>query len=240
MLEEMRETLTGQPRRRWWPWRRMPSLADQTADLASEVLVVPLAQPLPQMASTSRVVLPETVFVPEEEQAGPGRKVASSLKRAATRVGERINDLSDGRYGLETERMKQAKKEAKHLSRQERKAVKQAEKASRGSGAAWAVGLSLGLVIGLLGMAYWQRRRLQRLWGETSQRMRASTEELLQRFDAQRGAVSQPGAFGITPEARVAGQPEPSQGATTFTSLGSAAPATDLGQQTNGRVESGT
>lgn len=208
------------------------------AALPAESVTVPVSQARPAVAGSA--ALPEALLT-EEEQAGPGRKVASTLKRTVTRVGERINELSDGRYGLETTPPKEEKKAAKRIQRQERKAAKQAEKSSGVSGLAWAIGLSLGLTLGLLGVAYWQRRRLQRIWGETSQRMQQATEDLRQRFDAQRSKTTpQATEWTVTPEARGTGQAETTPGTGTFTQFGSTTPSPDLGQQTNGRVESGT
>ncbi len=211
------------------------------AALPAAPVAVPVSQAVPSAVMAGSAALPEALRAEEEEQAGPGRKVASTLKRTVTRVGERINELSDGRFGLEPTPPKEEKKAPKRLQRQERKAAKQAEKPPRMSGLAWAIGLSLGLALGLLGVAYWQRRRLQKLWGETSQRMQQATEDLRQRFDTQRGKISPPATeWTVTPEARPAGQAETTSGTATFTQLGSSTPATDLGQQTNGKVESGT
>jgi hypothetical protein len=213
--------------------------ASRTA-LPSAPLVVQAPQSLPPALVGGPVALPEAPLAEGEEQVGPGRKAAGKLKHAVTRVGERINELSDGRYGLEAAPTKKEKKAAKQLQKQERKAAKQAETSSRMSGLAWAIGLSLGLMIGLLGVAYWQRRRLQKIWGETSQRMQQATEELRQRFDAQRRTNPQFSPPVITPEARETGQAGTGTSTATFTQFGSSTPVTDLGQQTNGKVESST
>ncbi len=209
------------------------------AALPSEPAALPVSQPSARAAVAGRGMLPETLLAEGEEQAGTGRKVTSSLKRTVTRVGERINELSDGRYGLEPEQPKEEKKSTKRRQQQKLKAKKETEKSSRVSGLAWTIGLTLGLVIGLMGVAYWQRRRLQRLWGETSQRMQQATEELRQRFDAQRKASPQMAEWDFPPEMKQAGQAGTSPEA-PFTQFGSSAPHTELGQQTNGRVESGT
>lgn len=209
------------------------------AALPGEPVAVPVSQPSARMAVAGRGMPSEAPLAEGEEQAGTGRKVASSLKRTVTRVGERINELSDGRYGLEPEQPKEEKKSTKRRQQQKLKAKKETEKSSRVSGLAWTIGLTLGLVVGLMGVAYWQRRRLQRLWSETSQRMQQATDELRQRFDAQRRASQQQTEWDFPPEMKQAGQAGTSPDA-PLPPPGSSSPRTNLGQQTNGRVESGT
>ena len=86
------------------------------------------------------------------------------------------------------------------------------------------VGLSLGLVVGLVGVAYWQRRRLQAIWNQTSQRMQQTTETMRQRLESSRTGPQpiQPGA----PSA-----------ASNVTPLGPTGRATDIDRQGNGRME---
>jgi hypothetical protein len=219
-INETDETSEGQPRRHWVVRpRQMPP--DLVADAAAQV------------SKTAGEIA-------EEEKPGKlGRGIGAKLKRAAISTGERIYDLSNGRYGLEPVLSKEAQKVSKRRKLKERKAVKRTEKSSRASGLAWAIGLSLGLVIGMLGVAYWQRRRLQRIWGETSQRMQQATEELRQRFDAQHKASPRLREWDFSSERQKTGQTG-TAGTGTFTLPGSSAPTTDWGQQTNGKVESGT
>ncbi|HEY7125987.1 MAG TPA: hypothetical protein VH540_18685 [Ktedonobacterales bacterium] len=224
-VNETNELPAGQPRRRWMIWQRQTP-TDAAADVVGQ-----------KSRATGEMI----------ERAQPGKpksSITGALKRAATTVGERINELSDGRYGLEPAQPKEEEKTTKRLQKQKRKATQATEKSSRVSGLAWTIGLSLGLVAGLLGVAYWQRRRLQRIWGETSQRMQQATEELRQRFEAQRKARPRVAEWDFPPEMKQGGQVGNSQVGTSaeapFTPPGSSASRTDLGQQTNGRVESGT
>lgn len=195
----------------------------------------PVAQTTPvskRAAKRSRreaVIVPAAELTPEEAAASGG--MMGTLKRAALTAGERINEWSDGRYGLEPQKPEKhaTKAQKKAIKRRERlmeQAAKEAERTSGVSWLPWAVGLSLGLVVGLVGVAYWQRRRLQELWGETSQRMQQATENVRQRFEANRGPISQTVHQDVPP------------GTPNFRSLGSAAPATDLDEQRNGRLES--
>ncbi|HEY7355327.1 MAG TPA: hypothetical protein VH590_02640, partial [Ktedonobacterales bacterium] len=131
-------------------------------------------QPSPVQAP--QVSLPESALAalqPESSKQRPG--VTENIKRAAMTVGQRISDLSDGRYGLEAQapkaETKQEKKLEKRLERQARKAARAEQPGAGVRWLPWAVGLSLGLVIGVVGVAYWQRRRLQEVWTQTSQRV---------------------------------------------------------------------
>jgi HAMP domain-containing protein len=137
----------------------------------------------------------------------PGQGIASNIKRAATSVGQRISDLSDGRYGLEAAgsskaEIRSAKKAQKRLERQVRKEIKAEQARGEVRWFPWVVGMSLGLVVGTVGVVYWQRRRLQRLWGQTSQRLQQATGEMRQRLEAsrQQPPMMQPGMSAETPE----------------------------------------
>lgn len=181
-------------------------------------------------------MMPVAEVTPAEEGAAGG--MTGALKRAAMTVGERISEWSDGRYGLETGQAREVQKAAKarrrkeqRQERQARRAAKESERRQRVSWLPWVIGLSLGLMIGLVGVAYWQRQRLQRVWGQTSQRMQQATESMRQRLEASRGA-------GSRSTLRQTTQPGAPQETTTFTPFGSAAPVTDIGQQGDGKRES--
>lgn len=318
-LEDVRETLIGQPRRRWLPWRRKPTLAERVGDVTGQVgqttsniagQMVPavagvqrrtafelgraagrlssrpsravlIPQGLPEgliagepvpghradlsaeraaiaaesaaQAARSAVGMMERLggwmavlagrasqapeaLTPEAAQAAaleresdrPSNGMTESLKRAAMSVGQRVSDLSEGRYGFEVQlpkaETKQTKKAEKRLKR---RAEKEARAEQPGSGVSWfpwMVGLSLGLVVGLVGVAYWQRRRLQAVWNQTSQRVQQTTETMRQRLEASRTGPQtiQPG----TPSA-----------APNITPLGSTGRATEIDRQGNGRME---
>ena len=219
--------------------------APAAATLADPLLETPRGRHLPGVATP--LVL--------AAGGAPGERpstVSGRLMRAAATVGERINDLSDGRYGLAPEEPKVEKEALRRLPRKQRKiasrALKEAEKAeekarkeARGSSLPWLIGLSLGLVAGLVGVAFWQRRHLQQMWEQTSQRMQQATEEVRQRFDAARARQQgmQPGMPLDTTTGQVA-QPGMTRETTPFMPLGSAAPVTDLDQQVTGKVESGS
>lgn len=333
-LENVRETLTGQPRRRWLPWRRKPTLAERVGDVTGQVgqatsnlagqvgqttsdiaeQVVPAvvgvqrrtAFELGRMAGRlssrpSRAILipqglPEGLIadtplpghqadlsaeraaiaaesaaqaaqraagmmerlggwmallagrapqaplrVPEalapeaslaaalERESGEhGKGVTEGLRRAAMTVGQRVSDLSDGRYGLEAQPpragTKQTKKAEKRLKRW---AEKEARAEQPGSGVIWfpwMVGLSLGLVVGLVGVAYWQRRRLQDMWAQTSRRVQQTTETMRQRLETSR---TEPQTI----------QPDIPSATPNVTPFGSAGRATEIDRQVNGRME---
>ncbi|HEY7358822.1 MAG TPA: hypothetical protein VH590_20205, partial [Ktedonobacterales bacterium] len=130
--------------------------------------------PQPSPVQAPQVGLPESALVALQPESGKQRPgVTENIKRAAMTVGQHISDLSDGRYGLEAQapkaETKQEKKLEKRLERQARKAAKAEQPGAGVRWLPWAVGLSLGLVIGVVGVAYWQRRRLQEVWTQTSQ-----------------------------------------------------------------------
>ncbi|SRR5579885_725969 len=141
----------------------------------------------------------------------------------------------DGHSGL---KVQQEREEEKHGRRTERRASRQerriAEEAAPPPTSArwfpWALGLSLGLLMGMIGVAYWQRHRLQQLWGQTSQRAQHVTEGIRQRLEASRSASPQ-----TTPSETVT---KTSPGTPTFTTFGSSESETDVDRQVNGRVES--
>jgi hypothetical protein len=157
--------------------------------------------------------------------------ITSRLKRAAINVGERISDWSDGRYGLKPQEpdkrtTKAQKKRNKQRERRAKQRAKEAAKRSNVSWFPWVIGMSIGLVVGLAGVAYWQRQRLQRLWGETSQRVQQARDNMRQRIEASRT----PGQQMVPRDV----PPTPSN----FTSLGPRPSVTDVDQATNGRLES--
>jgi hypothetical protein len=189
-----------------------------------------LASRAPQMPiQAQQMAIPEVALAAAREEEGgkPGKGMAENIKRAAMTVGQRVSELSDGRFGLEAQpsraETRQEKKAEKRLKRQARKEAKAEQVASGVHWLPWGVGLSLGLMIGLVGVAYWQRRRLQEMWGQTSQRMQQTTETMRQRLEASRNPP-------LTTPADM------SAGASNRPTLGSAAPATD--QQVNGRMQS--
>lgn len=184
----------------------------------------------PTPVQPSQAVTPEAALAAALRQEGgkEGKGVTEALRRAAMMVGQRVSDLSDGRYGLETQppraETKQEKKAAKRLERRAQREAKEEQPGAGVSWLPWVLGLSLGLVIGLAGVAYWQRRRLQDMWEQTSRRMQQATEGMRQRMETSR---SQPQTVQTDIPTATPG----------FTPLGSAAPVTDLEQQTNGRME---
>ncbi|HEX6778659.1 MAG TPA: hypothetical protein VF099_10695 [Ktedonobacterales bacterium] len=166
-------------------------------------------------------------------EAGTSRGVTNRLKQAAMNLGERVNDWSDGRYGLEPQKLdnKAGKAKKKSDKQRERLAEKAAKEAAKSSGVRWLpwmIGLSIGLVFGLVGVAYWQRQRLQHLWGETSQRARQATDNMRQRIEASRSPIPQTIRQDVPPTTP------------NFTPLGSVPPVTDVDQPGNGRLESTT
>ncbi|HEY7347283.1 MAG TPA: hypothetical protein VH599_03105 [Ktedonobacterales bacterium] len=183
--------------------------------------------PQTPLTQAAQAIIPETA--PEQESGGQAKGAADTLKRAAMTVGQRVSDLSNGRYGLESEPLQAETRQGKKAKKRiERRALKEAKAEQPGAGMSlfpWAVGLSLGLLIGLVGVAYWQRRRLQDLWEQTSQRMQQTTENMRQRVEASRA----------NPQAIQSYLPSEQP---DLTSLGSAASAADIDQQVNGRLES--
>jgi cytoskeletal protein RodZ len=208
------------------------SQAAQSAAGAVERLGTWMALLMKRASQTSpvQVSLEDVPLDALPQENGKQRKgVTVNLKRAAATMGQRLSDLSEGRYGMTapTPKMetKQAKKAAKRLGRQ---AWKEAKAEQPGAGVhwfPWVVGMSLGLVIGLIGVSYWQRRRLQDLWEEASHRMQQAKTEARQRLEASRhqSPIMQSGI---------------STGAPGYRSPGTPASMSDVSQQTNGRLES--
>src|SRR5579883_2951338 len=178
----------------------------------------------------------EAAAAAAERAAGAIEYMGSKMDLLASR-GEMPAPIQapDGRYGL---KVQQEQEEEKQGKRTERRAARQkrrmAEEVAPPSTSArwfpWALGLSLGLLIGMIGVAYWQRRRLQQFWGQTSQRAQHVTEGIRQRIEASRGSSLQ-----ATPSE---GATKISPGTPAFTALGSSESETDIDQQANGRVES--
>jgi hypothetical protein len=200
-------------------------------------------------AAQQEPTLPAAAVTPMAERAVPMRRRAAMaapvaevsspenggiigrLKQQALSVGERISDWSDGRYGLKPQEpdkqvAKAQKKRNKQRERRAKQAAKEAAKRSNVSWFPWMIGMSIGLVVGLVGVAYWQRQRLQRLWGETSQRVQQATDMMRQRIEASRSPGQQTLPRDIPPA--------PSN----FTSLGSTPTVTDIDRPANGRLES--
>jgi hypothetical protein len=322
VLEDVRETLTGQPRRRWLPWRRKPTLTERVGEVTERVgqtagglaeqvgqtatdLTGQVAQTTghlmqrlkgapqarPARADTESLLsmrelsggadfpaeraavaaeaaslaaqraagavervdrwlallasrtpqpvslqarqggMPEAALAqpPAPEEGKQGGGAAGAIKRTAMRMGQRLSELSDGRYGLKTQPPRaETKQEKKAEKRLERLARKEAKAEQPGAGVRWlpwAVGLSLGLVIGVVGVAYWQRRRLQDMWTQTSQRVQQTTEVMRQRLESSR-AQPQPGQASIAPEA------------TSLGPLGSTTQVSESDRQVDGRIES--
>ncbi len=231
MLEDAPEISIGQPYRAELSAERAASAAEAASQAAQSAAstVERLGGWLALLASRApQAVIPEAALAapPEQEHGRMGKGVAETIKRTAKTMGQRLSDLSEGHYGLETQppkaKTKLGKKAAKRLERQAREAAKAEQPGAEMSLFPWAVGLSLGLVIGLAGVAYWQRRRLQAMWGQTSHRMQQTTEHMRQRLEASRAR----------PQTIQSDIPAATPG---FTPLGSAAPAAD--QPINGRKE---
>lgn len=187
--------------------------------------------PLTPLAQTPREIVPEAALGPalERENARQSAGVTGNIKRAALTVGQRMSDLSDGRYGLEAQppkaETKPGKKAQKRLEQQMRKEAKAEQFGSGVSWFPWMLGMSVGLVIGLVGVAYWQRRRLQDVWERTTHRMPRATE-----------GVGQPLESSPTPSTIL--RPNLPTGTTRSTPLGSPASTDESNQQVNGRNES--
>ncbi len=185
----------------------------------------------PPQAQAIAGVTPETMQAAEavQPQHRPGKSIAERIKRAVTVVGQRISDFSDGRYGLEAAPSKAetraARKAQKRLERRARKKVKAEQPGGEVRWFPWMVGMSLGLVVGMIAVAYWQRRRLQRMWGQTSQRLQQATGEMRQRLEAGRlpPTMRPPDSSPETPES-------------TRRSAGNAV-SDVMNQQVNGRQE---
>lgn len=167
-----------------------------------------------------------------EMQARIGKGGPGVIKRGVIAIGQRVSELSDGRYGLSVQPEGKARNKSaeNQLARHKRQLARAASTEAKAAWFPWMLGLSLGLVIGMIGVAYWQRRRLQRFWGQTSQRAQHATEGLRQRLDASRSARP-PGAPSEAAMGRV---PEP----VDYTPPGSPRADMTIDQQVNGRVES--
>ncbi len=179
------------------------------------------------VSTRSRAAMAAPVAEVSPETGG----ITSRLKQRAINIGERISDWSDGRYGLKPQEpdkraTKALKKRNKQRERRAKQRAKEAAKRSNVSWFPWVIGMSIGLVVGLIGVAYWQRQRLQHLWGETSQRVQQARENMRQRIEASRS----PGQQTLPRDV----PPAPSN----FTSLGSVSPVTDVDRPANGRLES--
>lgn len=205
------------------------------ASRAPEQELVTTAAPVAERAATAAGMAALAIPAAEASspEAGASRGVTNRLKQVAMNLGERVNDWSDGRYGLEPQKLdkKAGKAKKKSDKQRERLAEKAAKEAAKSAGVRWlpwVIGLSIGLVFGLVGVAYWQRQRLQHLWGETSQRARQATDNMRQRIEASRSPIPQTLQQDVPPTTP------------NFTPLGSATPVTDVDQPGNGRLESTT
>ena len=199
---------------------------------AQQEPVLPATAVTPMAGRAASVRGRAAMVAPLAEASSPeGDGITSRLKQRAINIGERISDWSDGRYGLKPQepgkRATKAQKERnKQRERRAKQAAKEAAKRSNVSWFPWVIGMSIGLVVGLIGVAYWQRQRLQRLWGETSQRVQQARDTMRQRVEASRSPGQQTLPRDVPPAT------------SNFTPLGSASPMTDVDQPTNGRLES--
>lgn len=242
LLEDESETMIGQPpgadvsAERAANAAEAASLAAQRAASAVERLggwLALLANRAPQMplAQAPRERVPEAAFGAglERENGTQGHGVTDNIKRAAMTVGQRISDLSGGRYGLEVQppkaETKPGKKARKRLERQIREGAKAEQFGAGVRWFPWMLGMSLGLVIGLVGVAYWQRRRLQEFWERTSQRMQHASE-----------GVGRPLESGSTRSTML--QPNMPTGPSYASPFGAPASTDESNQQANGRRES--
>ncbi len=198
----------------------------QQEPLLPATAITPMAERAVSTRGRAALMIP-----PAEVSSPEGAGITSRLKQRAINIGERISDWSDGRYGLKPQEpdkraAKAQKKRSKQRERRAEQAAKEAAKRSNVSWFPWVIGMSIGLVVGLIGVAYWQRQRLQHLWGETSQRVQQARENMRQRIEASRS----PGQQTLPRDV----PPAPSN----FTSLGSVSPVTDVDRPANGRLES--
>ncbi len=186
-----------------------------------------LASRAPQtpLAPAPRESVPEAAF---GENSPQGHGVTENIKRAAVTVGQRLSDFSDGRYGLEAQppkaETKLGKKAQKRLERQIRAEAKAEQAGSSVRWFPWMLGMSIGLVLGLVGVAYWQRRRLQDFWEQTSQRRQRAIEE-----------TRQPLERGAAPTSMQANLPP---GVSRSTPGELSVPTDENNQPANGRLES--
>jgi hypothetical protein len=192
--------------------------------LASRAPQTPLARVPQEIVSEAA---PGAALQQDNGIQSPG--ITEHIKRAAMTMGQSISDFSDGRYGLETQapeaETRSGKKAQKRLDQQ---MLKEAKAEQFGSGVRWfpwMLGMSLGLVIGLVGVAYWQRRRLQDLWEQTSHRMQRTTERVRQPLESS-NTPSKTFYVNLPP------------GTTRSTPLDSPVPSDESSQQVNGRIES--
>ncbi len=163
----------------------------------------------------------------EHEKQGAG--VTEKLQRAAKMAGQRISEVSEGRFGLaarpsKTE-TKYRKKAEKRLERQAWKEAKAEQPGANMKWFPWILGMGLGLVIGLLGVAYWKRQRLQAIWERTSHRMQQATDGMRQRLEASHQSLPTM-------------QPGLSEGTSHVSPSSSAVSSSEMNQQVNGRLES--
>jgi hypothetical protein len=251
LVERGKEKIAGARRRRgvqpvsgrWYgPVARQIDLSVERAAEAAEAAAAAAERAAGAMEyMSSRMGLLPPAAVPaltdaelERIQGRPGKGGPGAIKRGVMAVGERISELSDGQYGLKVERGQEAeqpdKRKERRRARQERRLAEEAASTTSAKWFPWVLGLSLGLVIGMIGVAYWQRHRLQQFWGQTSQRAQHVTEGIRQRIEASRSTSSQ----ATPPEATTKTSPE----TPTFTAFGTSGSETDVDQQVNGRVES--
>ena len=161
----------------------------------------------------------------EKQSAG----VTEKLQRAAKMAGQRISGVAEERFGLVAQPSKaEARQEKKALKRLERQAWQEAKAEQPGANMKWVpwmLGMSLGLVVGLLGVAYWKRQRLQAIWERTSHRMQQATDEMRHRREASHQSLP-------TMQSGL------SEGTPHVSPSGSAVSSSEMNQQVNGRLES--
>ena len=169
------------------------------------------------------------VVAKDSEREKQGAGVTEKLQRVAKIAGQRISEVSEGRFGLAAEpskaETKYSKKAEKRLERQAWKEAKAEQPGANVNWFPWMLGMSLGLLIGLLGVAYWKRQRLQAIWERTSHRMQQATGEMRHQRE-------------VSHQQLPTMQPDISAGAPHFSPPSSSISSSEMNQQVNGRLES--
>jgi hypothetical protein len=183
----------------------------------------PSTEEAPYIARSSEVAL--FAVKPQEQDGG----VAVKLQRAVKMARQRIGEVAEERFGLAVRPSKaEAKQQKKIQKRLEHQAWQEAKAEQPGANMKWfpwMLGMSIGLVIGLVGVAYWKRRQLQAIWQRTSHRVQQATGEMRHRLEEshQQQSIRQPDLSTDTPR---------------FSPPSSALPSSEMNQQANGRMES--